>query len=540
MGYDDVISHLGEFGPYQRKIFLVIYLPMVSCAFHLMGGTYLAGRPEFRCLMPEENPDNVTYEENTTHPIWDNDTGTWTRCKRYDLNYQILNDKGSSENLSLTPPLVECDSFVYDESQYGFTVSTKWNLVCNDAWLKPTSESLFMVGVFFGVLVLGGLSDEYGRKTILIWGSVLQLVSSLLVAAAYNMPMYIVCRMILATTTNGLFVVSYVTAIETIGQRTRKPAALGNLFFIIGSILTVCFAYFIRNWRILQIAFTIPTLVLLVFIWHVPESARWLMTKGRLDEAKDVLHKASVVNKVELPRDALNNLLKTDNDNGETRSIEKTSIIDLLRYPIIRKKSLILFFVWFVNNATYYGLSWNTANLDGNVYVTSGIAAAVEVPAFMIMISTIDKCPRRVVLCCCMLLAGTSLVSTLLVPNDVSWPIISLAMIGKLSSAASYTTLYVFTSEQYPTTIRNVGVGACSAVARIAGVVTPQINNLSEISVTLPLVIFGCGSLMAGLLLLLLPETANKKLPETIEELENFKKSESGKWTIQKFKICKS
>ncbi|XP_046616201.1 uncharacterized protein LOC124303246 [Neodiprion virginianus] len=520
MGYDNVISHLGEFGPYQRKIFVVIFLPMISCAFHLMGGTFLAGRPDFRCLTPEENPYNATYTSNTTQPVWDNETEAWTSCERYDLSHQVLNN-------TPTPPLVKCDSFVYDESQYGFTVSTNWNLVCDDAWLKVTSESLFMLGVLLGALVMGGLSDKYGRKTILIWGSVLQLVTSLLVAAAQNMIMYIVCRTVLATSTNGLFVVSYVTAIETIGQRTRKPAALGSLFFIVGSLLTVCLAYFIRNWRMLQVAFTIPTLVFLGSIWYIPESARWLITKGRLDEAKKILREASVENKVELTRDALDNLLKTDNEISETRIIEKTSIYDLLRYPIIRKRSLILFFVWFVNNATYYGLSWNAANLAGDVYVNSGIAAAVELPALLFMISTIDKCPRKVVLCGCMLLAATSLLSTILVPNDIPWATVSLAMIGKLSSAASYSTLYIFSMEQYPTTVRNIGVGASSAVARIAGVVTPLINNLSQISVTLPLLIYGCGSLMAGLLLLLLPETAKKKLPETIEELEEFK--EKGK-----------
>lgn len=51
-------------------------------------------------------------------------------------------------------------------------------------------------------------------------------------------------------------------------------------------------------------------------------------------------------------------------------------------------------------------------------------------------------------------------------------------MIGKLAITSSYGAIYVFTVEQYPTVIRNVGLGASSTFARIGGVIAPYVNHL--------------------------------------------------------------
>ncbi|XP_046487153.2 organic cation transporter protein-like [Neodiprion pinetum] len=523
MGYDDVISHIGEMGPYQRRVFVVNFIPSLTSAFHVMGTIFLLGKPKFRCLTPEEDQRNATYipglyTANITYP-WDNATQISSQCKPYNqtegVRSKLLTTKG---NLPSTPRVVKCASFAYDDSQYGTTATTEWNLICDDAWLKTTSESLFMLGVMMGVLTLGALSDKYGRKRTLIWGSVLQLISGLLVAASPNVTMFVIFRMIVATTSTGLYVVAYVAAIEMVYRNKKIPTATSTFFFMGGCLLTVSFAYYIRNWRILQLAYTAPTLLFLALSWSIPESARWLLSRGRVEEAMNILHKASMENGVKLPRDTLDELLIIGSENKPNS--KKSSLLDLLRYPNIRKRSLILVIIWFVNNCTYYGLSWNTANLGGSVYINSAISAIVELPAIAFLVFTIDKCRRKVILGGFMMLSSISLFLAVFVPVDMTWLVTGLAMMGKLSITVSYSTLYIFTSEQYPTTVRNIGVGTCSAIARLGGVAAPMIVDLSEISTVLPLITFGCSIVLAVLLLLLLSETSMKKLPETIEEVE--------------------
>jgi len=155
------------------------------------------------------------------------------------------------------------------------------------------------------------------------------------------------------------------------------------------------------------------------------------------------------------------------------------------------------------------------------------ISGAVEIPGYVLLLFTLNRWGRRSILCGTMMIAGVSLLATIFVPSDMNWLIIACAMIGKLAITSSYGTIYIFSAEQFPTVVRNVGLGASSMVARVGGILAPYLKLLGEIWRPLPLIICGALSLTAGLLSLLLPETLNKPMPETIEDGENFGKKSS-------------
>ncbi|XP_043286002.1 organic cation transporter protein [Venturia canescens] len=548
MAYDDVILRMGEFGKYQRRIYLLLCLPAISCAFHKLAGVFLGAKMNTRCILPYENPDNASYAlptdvMNASYP-WDEETNGWSQCATKTaldialnltrLNVSGIEDDNGNEFTSeiakkpLHQETVPCKSYVFDTSVYHSTTTSEWNLVCDRLWLRATGDSLFMVGVMLGSMIFGGLSDKYGRRPIFFLSLVIQLVGGILVAVTPEYISYVIFRLIVGSTTSGVFLVAYVIALEMVGPSKRLVAGVGcQLFFTTGYILTAAFAALIKDWRMLQIAITVPSFVFLVYWWIIPESARWLLTKGRTEEAKDILHKASKENGVEIPRDSLETLL-SDNTDGETApDIRKPSLLDLFRYPNLRRKSMLLFFNWLVNSGTYYGLSWNASNLGGNDYVNFVISGVVEVPAYTFLIFTLDRWGRKTILCGCMLVSGVALLATLFVPPGMPWLVVTLAMIGKLAITSSYGAIYIFTAEQFPTVVRNVGLGASSTFARIGGVIAPYINHLSEIWTPFPLVIFGTCALIGGVVSLLLPETLNKKLPESIQDGELFGKKES-------------
>lgn len=58
-----------------------------------------------------------------------------------------------------------------------------------------------------------------------------------------------------------------------------------------------------------------------------------------------------------------------------------------------------------------------------------------------------------------------------------TWLTVLCALIAKLAITASYGTVYVYTAEQFPTVVRNMGLGVGSFFARIGGIVAPYINN---------------------------------------------------------------
>lgn len=120
MSYDDVIVYIGEFGRYQCAVYLLLFLGGFPYAFHSMAGVFIEAAPDFRCLLPFENPDNVTFElsSNITSVVfpWDETTKSWSRCLRYDIN------RTDDQTSNVT---VKCDSFVYDKTIYELTTVTE-------------------------------------------------------------------------------------------------------------------------------------------------------------------------------------------------------------------------------------------------------------------------------------------------------------------------------------------------------------------------------------------------------------------------------
>ncbi|XP_047110116.1 organic cation transporter protein-like [Schistocerca piceifrons] len=533
MAYDDILKYLGEFGRYQKRIYFFLCLPAIFCVTHKLANVFLQAKTKHRCRLPYEM-DNSTYVMapeviNMTIP-WDTAAKTWSSCQRLDANFtQEYFDAGIPTNNT-----VDCESWIYDTTTYKSSAVMEFNLVCEYAWLSATADALFMVGVLLGSIIFGDLSDRFGRRPIFFLSLVLQVIGGIGAAVLPNYSSFVAARMLIGATTSGVFLVAYVIAMEMVGPSKRMVAGvLCQVFGTIGYLLTAFFAYFIKEWRILQIAFSVPGVLFLSYWWFIPESVRWLLTKGKTDEAKHLILKVAKENKADVPDDVLDKLLEEERIQARTAAaVQKPSLLDLMRNSNLRKKSLNIFFQWFVISGTYYGLSWNTSNLGGNDYLNFFIAGAVEFPANIILLCTLNRWGRKTLMCGTMLLAGAALLLTLFVPYNMTWLIITFAMIGKLGITAAYGTLYIFSAEQFPTVIRNVALGASSTCARVGGILAPYVNLLAEYWQPLPLLIFGALSLAAGVTALLLPETMNQKLPDTIAEGENFGKVTDDKQDI--------
>ncbi|ENN74628.1 hypothetical protein YQE_08748, partial [Dendroctonus ponderosae] len=86
--------------------------------------------------------------------------------------------------------------------------------------------------------------------------------------------------------------------------------------------------------------------------------------------------------------------------------------------------------------------------------------------------------------------------------------------------AGVFQAAYVYTPEVYPTSLRSVGVGSCSAMARLGAMVTPYVAQvLLKTSITFATSTYAVAALLASIACMLLPiETAGKELPENTSE----------------------
>lgn len=531
MGYDEVIVQLGDFGRYQKIIFLLIALTSIPVAFHKLAGVFLFAQPDFRCALPTD-PANGSYElppqlKQIAYPAEHS-------CTYYDVQPDSNGSYYRVDELEHT-----CSRYIYDRSVYDeSSVVTDFDLVCGRQFLVPNSDSMFMLGVLLGSIVFGQLSDKYGRKPIFFASLVIQVIFGVAAGVAPEYFSFILARLVVGATTSGVFLVAYVIAMEMVGPSKRLYAGIFvMMFFSLGYMLTAVFANYIHHWRWLQIALTLPGLIFTCYYWIIPESVRWLLSKGRKEQAVQIIQKAARFNRVEITNEALLVLLDEDgsckqdpkHDQKPEQAAEKApSMWDLLRYPNLRRKTLIIFYDWLVCTGVYYGLSWGTNLLGGDPLWTFVFSGAVELPAYCLLLLTLNRWGRRSILCGCMMVAGISLLLTIVVPKDTNWLNIVCFMLAKLAITGSYGTIYLFSSEQFPTVVRNVGMGVASMVSRLTGMLASYVNALKFVWPPLPLVLYGTMALTAGMLSLMLPETLNKPTLETIADGERFGKKERG------------
>jgi len=85
---------------------------------------------------------------------------------------------------------------------------------------------------------------------------------------------------------------------ELIGSKWRTEVnILAAVPFSIGHCSLAGIAYLTRHWRYLQLAVSIPAVLLLSYIWIVPESPRWLLTTGNTDKAEKIIRHIATVNR---------------------------------------------------------------------------------------------------------------------------------------------------------------------------------------------------------------------------------------------------
>ncbi|XP_033635412.1 organic cation transporter protein-like [Asterias rubens] len=320
----------------------------------------------------------------------------------------------------------------------------------------------------------------------------------------------------------GAYLVAYVLVTEYVGTSRRVLVGISiQFFFATGLTLLPLLAYLIRTWRLLQLCIAAPTALYFLLYFHMPESARWQVSKGRYRQAETTLRQIAKVNKKDFPEDAFSPQAIKAAREQSTVGGQQTAA-GLFKTPNMRAKTLNLMFNWFVNSMVYYGLGLSTSNLGVDDYLASVISGVIEFPSYVYCITAMQYVGRRINLSGNMLVGGVACVITAFMDMGTARTII--AMIGKFCIAASFAIIFVVSGEIYPTPVRSAGMGISSTAARIAGILSPFMLELGSLWEPLPFILFGGLSIAAGLLALLLPETKDKILPETLEEGEAFGK----------------
>nr|CAD7598346.1 unnamed protein product [Timema genevievae] len=532
-------------------------------------------------------PTKVSLEQwrNWSQPVPSNkgEKVTYDACKIWDRNYSslTLDDLDLSQGHSLSA--VPCTSWEFDvEDTYGRTIISQWSLVCDRAILSDLAQMALLLGLLVGSPLMGSLSDKFGRRRLIVYNLVVVIPLQLCLPYLPSVELYIAIQFLLGVTGLGLYLSSYVLCVELVDGKWRTITGLANPLSNPTAFVSIAgIAYLLPRWDYLNLAISLPALLIFGIWLAIPESPRWLMTQGKKEEVMEVIKTAARCNKRTLPTNIEKQL---DQFMSRSSNEEQAGLFDLFRTPNLRRNTLLLYVEWFTINLIYLALVLNTGNIGGNIYVTSAIlgivefstvtrvsrkqkpqevsisscqcfrhcrvlhshkgiketetsGGAVEYPAVALAILCMLKMGRRWPLSLSSIISGVACLLSLVVsPENPSgqWWVIMAAMIGKFCSAAASGIVFVTSLEIFPTVVRNVGLGTCQAVAGVAFLLTPFLWNLvsghqgsdwSDVQPWLPMSILGASGIVGGLCSLFLPETSNRSFPHTLEDGEAISRS---------------
>lgn len=223
-----------------------------------------------------------------------------------------------------------------------------------------------------------------------------------------------------------------------------------------------------------------PGLLLFAYFWLVPESVRWLLVTGRVDRAVNTLKRIARFNGKELSPKLIEliKLRYSPDLIAKNNPIENNSVIQSF-CSILKSKTLCLRFLnccyqWSACCFSYYGMSLLATHIPGqNRYTSFIFVVGIEIPAILLALPLLNKIKRRVIMCFTFAIAAIAIVVTPCIPDEHHVIVLIFFMLGKASMTCAFTSLYIFTAEQWPTNVRTTVMNSCSMIGRIGAMVAP-------------------------------------------------------------------
>jgi len=364
---------------------------------------------------------------------------------------------------------VAFDSFdTYIVSYAMPSITAEWKL---DAVITGALASTGIWGMFFGAILWGPLADRVGRR-VAFAGTILGFAAlSGFTAYSRNVYEFGVLRFVTGTCLGGMIPISTALVSEYMGtaQRGRAVAFITTVWPLGLLAAAGCSLWLVpqHGWRILFLLGVIPALLVVGIRRKLPESPRWLSSKGKLDEAAVVLQRLGA------SASSLRSL-------GEDDEQKRASFLFLLRSEYLKRFALTAGYYFFAYFG-YYGFVLWLPSILANVYHLSLVTtftytlvvAAAAVAGRLTALYTVERFGRKQLFYVGFGLGGVVALAfgTISNPHWLVWGACVLSFLYEQGVAGTV----VWTPEFYPSEVRATAVSWSTGAGRISAAVSPVV-----------------------------------------------------------------
>ncbi|RUS75641.1 hypothetical protein EGW08_016595, partial [Elysia chlorotica] len=525
---DKLQQHLGGYGRFQIVIYLLLGLVYMRGGWHVWIPIYQTLSPTFHCSASA----GLSLNESVPHTV-EEGALVYSQCEQY-VNFSVSNATEHCHNGW---------TYLWDSS---YTSIVSWmDLVCDKAFQADLTTTMYMVGTTSGVIFLAPLGDRFGSKTLMLVCLWAQAVLGTVLIWASNIIVFCIIKALIGMCNMTIALSVYVLMTETFDASHRELPTIAIQFFWSAGIMSMALlGYLIPAWQDLELAIALPINILsLSFMSIIPESLPWLLSKGKLKQAEKVINSFTTLNGLAQVPNLQEKLERFGIHGNIDDPMKKSSpyyvlkdqcaptdvsgphtVLTLFKTPKLRVITLIMFYLFLVNALAYFGIMYSTPQLAGDRFLNLCLLGLVEIPAYVLCIAANRLIGRRRSVSIFLLICGVCNIAVLFVPEETSDGHslqslkTALVMLGKFGITGSYSTIYLYASEVFPTIIRTQAVGASSFFENLGSIAAP---NMVYVQSSVTLGIFGGMTIVGCVIVLLLPETHNRPLPQTIEDVEN-------------------
>lgn len=339
--------------------------------------------------------------------------------------------------------------------------------------------SIGLIGMALGAVLAGTVADRIGRKNVFAATVILYSVSTGLCAVAWSYESLLFFRFLVGFGLGGELPVAATLMSEYAPSRLRgRFIVLLESFWGLGWLVAACISYLLIPRFGWQIAFWIgalPAVYVFLIRLHMPESIRYLISKNKIEEAKEII--LTLEQKLRVKSEPFADTLSAAELGTEKKTQPKFSS---LWSPQFRTRTIMLWIAWFGIVYSYYGIfMWlpSIVFAQGFAVVKSFeyvlVMTLAQLPGYYAAAWLIDIIGRRYTLSLFLLLSG---VCSYFFGNAADPG--SLLMWGAAMSffnLGAWGVIYTYTPEMYPTSIRALGSGWAAGFGRIGGMLAPML-----------------------------------------------------------------